>query len=415
MRVGIVYPRSNVDTVPCLVGAAEELARHGYDVDLLVLSRAGQPAPRFTSPHVRVRSLGTDGLADHSTARLRGLVKRAGWLPAVARAPLARGYQVLGAGLSGGSRIVAGARSAVAERPERYACVIGIDPDGLVLAHQVARGAPIAYLSLELLLSYEIDAPAEIELKARERQLSHQAAFVVVQDEARARLLADDNAIPFERLVLVPNAPPGPARRQQSRYWHARFDLPAEARVVLHAGSLGDWTGIDAIVTSASGWPEPWVLVVHTRYDAAQSSYVAGLRERADPRRVLWSLEPVPREEYEALIDGADIGVAFYVATGESSFTRSNIRTIGLSSGKLAHYLKAGLPVIVNRGVSIADEVESAGVGEAVADATAIGAALELIASDYENVSARACAFFESRLNFSQAFAEVIRRVDSLR
>ena len=70
-RVGIVYPRANVDTVPSLIGAAEVFAEHGYDVDLFTYTQAGQPVPEFSSPRIRLRSLGVDGLADHSTAGLR--------------------------------------------------------------------------------------------------------------------------------------------------------------------------------------------------------------------------------------------------------------------------------------------------------------------------------------------------------
>ena len=116
MKVAIVYPRANIDTVPSLIGAAEELAEHGYDVDLFTYTQAGQPAPEFGSARIRLRVLGTEGLVDHSTARLRRLVKRAGWLPSAARAPLARGYQALGAGLAGGSRLAARARGALEER-----------------------------------------------------------------------------------------------------------------------------------------------------------------------------------------------------------------------------------------------------------------------------------------------------------
>lgn len=414
-RIGIVYPHANLESVPSLIGAAEELAARGYEVDVLTYSRAGEPVPSFGSPRVRVRSLGVDGLADQSTARVRGLVKRVGWLPGVARAPLARGYQVLSAGLTGGSRLAARARSVVAERPERYACVIGVDPDGLVLAHRLARGAPLGYFSLELLLSFELGTAEEAHLKAQERELSRQAAFVVVQDADRGRLLAEDNAIPWERVVLVPNAPPGPARRRPTRYWHTRFGLPPEARVVIHSGSLGDWTGVEAIIDSTAGWPEPWVLVIHTRYAAETSSYMERLRKRADPRRVLFSLKPVPRAEYDALIDAADVGVAFYVQSPASAFTQTNVKTIGLSSGKLAYYLRAGLPAIVNRDASIALPLEASGAGVAVDHAGNIGAALDRIAANYDSHSARAVAFFDERLDFRAAFAEVVRRVDAPR
>jgi hypothetical protein len=310
MRLAIVYPRANLDTVPSLIGAAEQLAEAGHEVDVLTYRQAGQPDPAFASASIRLRSLGVEGLADFSTAGLRGAVKRVGWLPSVARAPLVRTYNVLGAGLAGGSRLAARARisadkpvfspgrsrpnfvrlfasrnaaswsdawcwvfsrvprGAVAEREALYGCVIGVDPDGLRLAHGLARGAPLGYYSLELLLSYELNTLSERQLKAHERALSQQAAFVIVQDEERGRLLAEDNALDWSRVVLVPNAPAGRARRRAERYWHARFDLPESARVVIHSGSLGDWTGIEAIVDSVAGWPADWVLVIHTRFDA---------------------------------------------------------------------------------------------------------------------------------------------------
>ena len=38
--------------------------------------------------------------------------------------------------------------------------------------------------------------------------------------------------------------------------------------MVLHAGSVYHWTGIEDIVASVHSWPADWVLVVHTRFDA---------------------------------------------------------------------------------------------------------------------------------------------------
>jgi glycosyltransferase involved in cell wall biosynthesis len=414
MRLAIVYPRANLDTVPSLIGAAEQLAEAGHEVDVFTYRHAGQPDPEFAQSRIHLRSLGVEGLADYSTANLRGAVKRVGWLPSVARAPLVRTYNVLGAGLAGGSRLAARARSVVVEREAPYACVIGVDPDGLALAHSLARGAPLGYYSLELLLSYELSTPADRQLKAQERTLSQQAAFVIVQDEERGRLLAEDNAIDWSRVVLVPNAPAGPARREPRRYWQTRFDLPVDTRVVIHSGSLGDWTGIEAIVDSTASWPADWVLVIHTRFDAQSSGYVESLRARADPRRVYFSLKPVPRQDYDPLIDGADVGLAFYVPQPGSAFTQRNVQTIGLSSGKLAYYLRAGLPVVVNQASSIAEVVDQRSLGISVATAADIGAALQRISEEYDRYSASALRFFDETLDFKRAFAEVLRRLDRL-
>jgi hypothetical protein len=184
--------------------------------------------------------------------------------------------------------------------------------------------------------------------------------------------------------------------------------------VVVHSGSLGDWTGIDAIVDSVASWPADWVLVIHTRFDAESSAYVEALRARADPRRVYFSLKPVPRRDYDALIDGADVGLAFYVPQAGSAFTQRNVQAIGLSSGKLAYYLRAGLPVIVNRAASIAEVVDREDLGAAVDDAASIGLALQRIEAAYDRYGVSALSFFDQHLDFNRAFDEVVRRVAAL-
>ena len=70
--------------------------------------------------------------------------------------------------------------------------------------------------------------------------------------------------------------------------------------------------------------------------------------------------------------------------------------------------------MIANRAASISAEVETAGAGVAVDHARALGAALRHVATEYDAMSARACAFFDDRLAFGRAFAEVVRRVDAL-
>lgn len=419
MKLAVIYPHPNLDTIPSLVAVIEMLARAGHDVDVYTAVGADHPTPSFSAAdRVRLRPIGRDTSADldRATANVRALVKRRGWLPGAVRGPLGRGYRALGQGLQHGSRLATRARGALRApgAATAYDYVIGVDPDGLELAAGLAAGAPLVYYSLELLLSDEISSPAEAAIKARERQLSERAALVIVQDADRGRLLADDNNIPMDRLALLPNAPPGPARRQRTRYWHDHFGLAPDVQVVLHSGSLGDWTGIESIVESVSAWPDNWVLVVHTRYDAESSGYVDRLRATADPRRVFFSLRPVPRQDYDALIDGADIGLAFYVPSDNSSFTQRNVQTIGLSSGKLAYYLRAGLPVIVNRATALGDVMESAGCGVAVEDAGSIPRALELIEPRWEAYSDAACAFFAEHLDIERAFATVLDRMTAL-
>jgi glycosyltransferase involved in cell wall biosynthesis len=384
-RIAIVYPEANLDSVPSLCNAVDMLVAAGYKVDIFTGAGSDFIVPSF----------------DHSSVELIFL-----------RARCAR---------QGIHRFIPGRWSYAFEALQRhlrsrYRCLIGVDPWGLVQAHLFSRfvRVPLIYYSLELYLSHELLDEALRKLKQREIELSSKVEFIIIQDEERAELLSIENNIPLSRFVLVPNAPLGPAQRRDSYYWHQRFGLQPHQKVVLHAGSLGTWTRITDIVDSVKTWPENWVLIVHTRFDAQHSDIVEDLQKRADPRRVFFSLKPVTRREYDILVDSAHIGIAFYQLADGIGFGQQNNQAVGLSSGKIAYYLRSGLPVIVNKNATISKILEREGCGIAVEDGADIGAAIAQIAQDYEKYSEQACRFFDAHLDFGRSFREVIKRIDCL-
>jgi glycosyltransferase involved in cell wall biosynthesis len=184
--------------------------------------------------------------------------------------------------------------------------------------------------------------------------------------------------------------------------------------VVIHAGNIDAWTGISGIVDSAAGWPEDWVLVVHTRFAARQSGEFLDLQRRADPERVFFSTNPVSRTEYDELVDSADIGIAFYRVIKESVSSQENIRTIGLSSGKVAYYLRSGLPVITNDTTSLSAFIREGGCGIVISDEQGIGNAIKEIAAGYEKFQSNAYRSFENKLDFTAGFSNVIKRIEVL-
>ena len=272
----------------------------------------------------------------------------------------------------------------------------------------------LIYYSLELLLGHEIQEGWRKGLKAAERFLTRRAAFIIIQDPDRARLFQRDNQVPNQKIMMAPNGPLGHSRKKSSDFWRKRFNLAPNTRIVLHAGSLGDWTGVEGIVKSVALWPEPWVLVVHTRMEAEQNEDIQILKRVAPAGRVFFSLKPVPQEQYDELVDGADVGIAFYIAGGDSSYTQSNIETIGLSSGKISYCLRAGKPVLVNAAASVSRLMEKEGCGVSVESFDRIGQALSLIDDQYDDYSENALLTFDRHLDFTGKFEKIIRRIDQL-
>jgi len=128
----------------------------------------------------------------------------------------------------------------------------------------------------------------------------------------------------------------------------------------------------------------------------------------------MFSTDPLPQHEYPALVRSADVGVAFYCAQPGSTYTQDNIRYIGLSSGKLAYYLQAGLPVIVNDIPSLQRLIATHRCGEVTNDPSLTRPAIERILSDYETYSHNAVTCFNREFDFASKFDQVLAALERL-
>lgn len=394
-RIGIIYPFANFDSVPSLYNTAILLAQHGYEIDIFTCFDQDYLPPVFTEEQIRLISL----------FRPMGLFQSRS-LGDMLRYPLNKFI-----------KFIQPLRFLYYHKLHPYNYLLGVDPEGLILAFRFTRWSPmpIIYYSLELLFTDEIKNPFTRKRKQRERLLSQRAAFVIIQDEERAELLIKENGLVRERLLCVPNAPSGCGEQKRSTYLREKFGLPPETKIVLHTGSLGEWTGIHHLIASTRDWPENWKLVVHTRYRAEKSwsNYIDRLVALTEPGRVIFSTEPLPQSQYDQIVQSADIGVAFYCEM-PGQYTQKNIRHIGLSSGKTAYYLKYGIPVLVNNVEGLRKLVTETSCGEWVDDPTQTTEAVRRMLTCYDQYSVNALNAYHDRLEFSSKFTPVLQALKQL-
>lgn len=214
----------------------------------------------------------------------------------------------------------------------------------------------------------------------------------------------------------MPNAPLGPAQRQRTDYLRRTLGIPTGKTIVLHTGNLGAHMGSHQLVLSARDWPDDWVLVCHTRlrYTEVEHNYMAALRYLAPPGRVLFSTEPVPQADYAGLVASADIGVAFYCPLPGSTLWGDNVRYTGLSSGKFAACLAAGMPVLVNDEAILQRMVEGYHCGASTADPAVTRPAIARILADYDACCDNAVACFNREMDVQAAFKGVLERIEAL-
>lgn len=290
-------------------------------------------------------------------------------------------------------------------KDKRYKWFIGVEPEGLIAAGMVGQkqGVPVIYYNLELRLSYESQAIMQKVIKKYEKMFNKFSVFTIIQDEERARLLAKDNEICLQNILTVPVSADGPIYEQKTACLRERFNLTENDRIILYAGFISNWACCEELAKSAASWPKNRILIIHSHgyYDPA---YLKKVR-KYEGENVKLSMDPVSYDALPSFLASADIGIALYKDLGE------NFTMIGSASGKLAHYLKSGLPVIANDYPSVRRIIDTFECGVCIDSPHEIIDAMAKIFDKYEIMRRNAFICYEENYMFSRNFTKVIERM----
>ena len=400
-RILILFFEGWLGVAPTVINAAVCLVERGYKVDIVTRSR---PEAWAETPDLgpRVRVLATPTVARATSLRRKptgGLRHKR--LFAIANKVIARAIQPIEILID----FLLFARAAQGLVDDDLSAVIGIDTHGTVAAGLIRKRAPIPiiYWSLELSFLREIRHPVAKLFKMAERIFSKRAKLVIVQDADRGALLCAENRLSPSKLAYVPNAPMGRPLVERSTLLRSRLGISEGSRVVLHAGMISDGVLAREIASSIQKWPEDFQAIFHERQARDPSEpYLRTIAELGGPRLHL-SLQPLRYEEIDHVFGGADIGLVFYNPDYGANYT-----AIAYASGKLAHHLRHGTPIVCNALPSLAKLVEIWGCGIAVSHVSEIGWALGMIVRDEHGFRRRALRCYERCYDFRQFFEKAM-------
>jgi glycosyltransferase involved in cell wall biosynthesis len=291
-----------------------------------------------------------------------------------------------------------------------YKCWFGVEPEGLAVAWRLTRrsGSELVYYSLELLLEENMLSLMHRIKKRVERRASQAARLTITQDRARAKLLCESNQIPPDRIVLLPVGARGDPIVTKTDYLRRKFRLDPDIKIVLYAGTIADWSCSLELAQAALTWPENWRLVLHGNIltTSENADYIQGMLSIAQDRRIILSTDWVPLGRLDELVASADVGVALYFEADR------NRRFIASSSGKIAQYLKCGLPVVVSDFPRARVMFEDTGCGIAVHDAAELAEAVATILTDYDVYRSNAMRRYVEYYRIDRSIMDVLRRLD---
>ncbi len=393
------------------------MTRNGYSIDVFSFLSPHTTTPKFESRNVRFIDI-TNIIEESAGLKKNNLKISRLWI--LFKRAIRKLFNFIG-GFAEINRLY----KIWTTRP--YSFFIVVEPEGIPFLKHIAYkssilyrflGIPFIYLSLELILSYELFNPRESVFKKLERVYSKRSFFNIIQDKDRGKLFAQDNFIPMHKLEYLPNSPLMLAEKSKSRYWHQEFGLEDNIKVVLHPGDFAEWTTLEDVISSTQLWPTGWILVIHTtlindKMPEAKLIRWEFLKKLASGNpKVVFSQHPASRQKYDKLVSSADVIIAFPTPTGNARHLLTNMRVIGLSSGKASYALRSGLPVIVNNKTTLGKFVTETGCGVSVETASEIGSALRKIESNYKQYSEMAYKTFEEHLQFEKHFKKILRRIE---
>jgi glycosyltransferase involved in cell wall biosynthesis len=375
-QVTIYAPMGTLDHQTGILNAVRCFAAAGYDVEVMTVRNRRYTPTRFGEPNVRM-PVSFDSEPEPRWAVTLLFVAWAAWR--------------------------------ALWNPPRLVFAGGIR--GLFAAWAVSLLRRMRYVNYqtELYIGAKLDTRLARLVKAVERSAAQKALVTIEHDPQRCGLLSDDLGVPMARIVVVPNAPVGPARALSSTFLHERLQLPADTPLLVCPGTLSDAFQSRQVVTAAQGLPPGWRCVLHSAQPRSeQEPYIRELQALNTASRVVFSLAPIPYANIDQLMASARAGIVLY-----ASELGQNTATVGLASGKLSHFLKIGVPVIVSPLPGLADFVREHRVGEVLEQPGQLPELLARIAADAAGYRERALKCFEEQLSYERHFRAVLQRVEA--
>jgi hypothetical protein len=388
----IIYPYSSLDANPTITLLLESLAERNVYVDVLAGQREAfaMPPESFLTPESFGNSIHLEFLPFDFFFRwwspLKGLplrlASRLVFSPRHANYPMRFDHAIF--------KYI---------HARRYSVIIGVDPHGLILADALNRWAkkPLVYISFEILFSDDVDTARDQDLMRKERAACRHTSLVLIQDQERAEVFCRETSVPYERILMVPVAPP-PQEVRKSSLLRSSLRIPTNARIVLFCGNLQSWSSRDELSEMVSYWPDNYRLVIHNR-SRVQRTLQRYLNKLAETGKIMVSAEPVGRKEMCDLVSSADFGLAPYKPVPGDVWTGNNIYHLGFASGKVSHYALCGLPILARPLPVFEREFSQYQCGKIYRRLADTGPLLEEMSRNYSHYSQEAVRFYHERLN----------------
>lgn len=232
-------------------------------------------------------------------------------------------------------------------------CVIGVDCGGLLKCIQFFDEFNLSPSLYNVVYwSFELTFTDEGSDKLLEKKSCKYINHLIIQDIERLNNFLTE--IPLTSNVkthFIPVAPLLNYLNITDSYLISNTHIKSKInskKYLFFGGSFSDWAGASVIRDMLKiGLPENWVLYINSRFIMSDETLNYLFSYNYNREQVIVDCDYKKTfEELVSFVKGFDCALCLYTPNYLSPYTGKNIKDIGLSSGKMAVYLNAEIPII---------------------------------------------------------------------
>jgi glycosyltransferase involved in cell wall biosynthesis len=294
-------------------------------------------------------------------------------------------------------------------RKNKYDTIIGIDLGGGGASYLATKIVPCRnYIYWGLEISNIKQALWALKLyKFLECKACQVSNAVLTTDDARAKDVCAENQVDYntKTCLCVPHSPLGFCEETKSSFFQDLFSLDNSICTILHSGWIHDVMMSKDLAATSRNWPSNWRMIFHERMKrSTEESYIRDVIE-AGNEKVLMSLNPVEYDRIDEVVLSAKIGIVIY---GNSEKFGNSWISLAKGSGKIAHYLRCGKPVVCMNLPGFKEIIEKYQCGVMFDSLNEIQGAVEKILDNYEFYQKNAYECYKYEYEFGRFFKNVV-------
>jgi glycosyltransferase involved in cell wall biosynthesis len=287
----------------------------------------------------------------------------------------------------------------------KYDIVIGVDLGGGCAAYissLILSTDKLVYWGLEITTKQQPMLAKKL-LKFFEIRMCKKADLLLSTDLSRIKDVCNENntSLSNRSIICLPHSPSGFSTQFESVYFQQMFSLDMDSIIILHSGWIHEVMQSKSLAQASRGWPNEWKLVFHERMTRNSSEPYIKEVENAGGQNLYLSLNPVQYNKIDKVIASSTIGVVIY---GNSNEWGTSWVSLAKGSGKIAHYLKCGKPVVCVNIPGLKEIVTKYQCGILFNDVNEIHSAILEILKNYSFYSSNALKCYKNEYEFSNYF-----------